>query len=494
MMWNSTVESRNPTLQSRMRAEMHLEEYLDIVSVDWLESTGEAARTAACIRRIAEFRAAPSRSERAMKDGRILQVIDWRSGNDATVTLSFDITEARRREEELRHAQKMEAVGQMTGGIAHDFNNLLTVVIGYAEILKQGARFTEKDRESLDHVLGAALRGSNLIKRLMMFSRTQPMQIAAIMPNQLIEELAPLLERTLGETIEFVRDLDPAVGTILTDRGQLENVLMNLAINSRDAMRQGGRLIVVTRRALGHAQEQSGTSVDGVEILVSDTGEGMSVETARRAFDPFFTTKGVGKGTGLGLSTVYSFAQAANGSVSIRSAPGAGTTVTLWLPEGGSASAEPARETDEMEIAKFGRGRRVLIVEDDPDVAAYTLETVTSFGFRVSPARNSMEALDLLENHGPWDLLFTDVVLPGGMSGPELARWARKRFPALPVLFTSGYLRREDEGSDVRPLLRKPYRKAELARELARVLGIKELTRTALAAQDQSSLLPRHDA
>ncbi|HEX7926272.1 MAG TPA: PAS-domain containing protein [bacterium] len=469
-MWNSTVEQVNGTLQGRLRTGMHVEEFMDIVSVDWKDSTSEAGRLAASKRRLADFRAAPNRSEAMLKDGRVIQIIDWRSINNATVSLSFDITDARRREEELRHAQKMEAVGQMTGGIAHDFNNLLTVIIGYTEFLRLGDRLSDRERESLGHVMGAAMRGAGLIKRLMMFSRAQPMEVAAVQPNRLIEELAPLLERTLGETIELVTDLDPAVGTIASDRGQLENVMMNLAINSRDAMRHGGKLILATSRKPGHLAQQTGPLVPGVEVRVTDTGEGMSEETLRRAFDPFFTTKGMGKGTGLGLSMVYTFAQAAHGNVTLHSALGQGTTVTLWLPEGGAAVAAAARETTETRIAEFGRGRRVLVVEDDNDVATYALDSLTALGFRPVSARNPREAQDLLQNHGPWNLLFTDVVLPGGMSGPELARWARKRFPGLPVLFTSGYVRQQEEEADLRPLLRKPYRTADLARELALAL------------------------
>ncbi len=473
-LWNTTVEAMNPALHGHLRKGMSFEEFVAVVSVGWKDVATEPARQAECKRRVAAFRGAPSTTDIRLKDGRAIQRIDWRSANNATVSMSFDVTEARRREDELRHAQKMEAMGQLTGGIAHDFNNLLTVIIGYGEFLKGSAGLTAQDRESLDSVLGAATRGSSLIKRLLMFSRAHALQVTAVNPNTLIAELAPLLERTLGETVRIVCDLDPAVGTVATDRGELENVLMNLAINSRDAMGHGGTLTLRSRRVSeipGQAGAGPGTGLGWVEIRVADTGEGMSEETARRAFDPFFTTKETGKGTGLGLSMVYSFAQSSKGHVEIASAPGRGTTVCLWLP-GDPAAAAPAAPDAQAraDLNNLGDGRRALIVEDDADVGAYAREVMESLGFRTALVRDSAQAQEQLRGDGPWDVLFTDVVLPGAMSGPELARWAHDRVPALPVLFTSGYAQKHDQGGTLRPLLRKPYRKADLVHELSRLL------------------------
>ncbi len=475
VLWNTTVEQMNPTLHGKLALGMTFEQFVDAVSADWAHLDSEAERAAACRARVAAFRAAPSTTEARLTDGRVVQRIDWRSSNNATVSLSFDVTEARRREEELRHAQRMESLGQLTGGIAHDFNNLLTVVLGYGEFLKNSKGLSPHDRESLDFVLGAALRGSTLIKRLMLFSRSQPMEIAALDPSMLIAELAPLLEHTLGENIHVVTDLDPGAGTLSTDRGQLESVLMNLAINSRDAMRHGGRLTLKTRRVSAVPGWSGGGAPPGgqgwIEIEVTDTGEGMSEDILRRAFDPFFTTKGAGKGTGLGLSMVYRFVQSSGGHVMIDSAPARGTTVRLWLPAAASAEGAAVSGADEEGgWSALGGGRHALIVEDDADVGAYAREVLESLGFRTSLARDSAQAQVRWTEEGPWDLLFTDVVLPGSMNGPKLAQWARERAPALPVLFTSGYSDEADPDGTLHPMLRKPYRRADLAHELKLLL------------------------
>ncbi|MEQ9815238.1 MAG: PAS domain S-box protein [Azospirillaceae bacterium] len=388
-----------------------------------------------------------------------------------------DITEQREMQERLRQAQRLEAVGQLTGGIAHDFNNLLTVIMGNAEILvdslEEGTPLHALARVSLT----AAERGADLTGRLLAFARQQALKPQTADANRLIEEMAPLLRRTLGENIEIATRLATGIGAAYVDVPQFENAMLNLCINARDAMPAGGRLVIETgsarldeEYAAQHADVKPGNYVS---IAVSDTGTGMSPAVLERAFEPFFTTKAVGKGSGLGLSMVFGFMKQSNGHVRIYSERGHGTTVRLYLPH---ARASGAGDGDirPAEPAATGRGEHILVVEDDEVVRRYVTGQLEALGYRVTSAANAGAAIDLLHGDTHVDLLFTDVVMAGAFGGRELADKAAVIRPGLPVLFTSGYAEnaivhqgRLDDGV---LLLQKPYRRQELADMLRRAI------------------------
>lgn len=384
-----------------------------------------------------------------------------------------DITEQIAIEERLRQSQKLEAIGQLTGGIAHDFNNLLTVIIGNAEALRE--RIDDSERIQLAELTSrAASRASELTSRLLAFARRQPLEPRSVDLAVLFDGLKAMLERLLPEAIELSIDAGVVTCHAMVDPGQLETALLNLAINARDAMPTGGRL------TLGVGPEE-GSPVDsvtlpsgaaGVLLRVSDTGTGMDEKTVARAFDPFFTTKETGKGSGLGLSMVYGFAQQSGGLVRIRSQPGQGTTVELVLPRSDrlEAQAPQAEKTDRL----VGGTERILVVEDDPLVRAHVARQLDALGYAVILAETGPEALDHIAGATRVDLLFTDIVMPGGLNGRELAEQAVRLRPDLRILFTSGYSDdalihdgRLDAGVD---LLSKPYRRRDLAERIRRAL------------------------
>jgi PAS domain S-box-containing protein len=385
--------------------------------------------------------------------------------------LVFDISDRRRLEAQLRQSQKMEAMGQLTGGVAHDFNNLLTVIIGNTEVLSDTLTDPQQ-RAMANMVLDAAERGAVLNEQLLSFARRQALKPEPLDPYEVVHGMLGLLKRTLGEHIEIRTVLSTSKYAALIDRTQFGNALLNLAVNARDAMPQGGTLTISTgERAAGPDDGDIPMGQPVVFVSVSDTGSGMPPEVLARAFEPFFTTKDVGKGSGLGLSMVYGFAQQSGGHVTIRSQEGQGTTVTILLRavNRGSSAAEPLRD----EAVPRGQ-ERVLLVEDEPSVRKFVASQLRSLGYDVKVAENGPEALRMLEQGQAADLLFTDVVLPQGMSGVELTRRARNLDPTLKVLLTSGYSEEvfEQHGrlNDQVPLLRKPYRRKELAEALRRVL------------------------
>ncbi len=402
--------------------------------------------------------------------------IDW-GGVRAVCAMLTDVTEQRAMEDRLLKSQRLEAMGQLTGGIAHDFNNLLTIILGNAEMLAESLPDTPPLRPLAEMTRSAAERGAELTSRLLAFARRQALDPKPIDVDALIAGMATMLRRTLGEHVEIALDPGERVPEALVDAGQLENAILNLCINARDAMPGGGRLTIETAHV--HV-EQGASDADGevvpgpyVMVAVSDTGTGMAPEVLARVFDPFFTTKDVGKGSGLGLSMVYGFVKQSHGHVRIQSAPGRGTTVRLYLPRAPrrvrSADAEPDR-------GPAPRGREtILVVEDDTLVRQHVVSALETLGYRVLGAANGPEALEVLRTTDDLDLLFTDVVMPGGMNGRELADAARELRPNLPVLFTSGYTEdaivhhgRLDPGVQ---LLRKPYRRQELAAKLRQVLN-----------------------
>jgi len=366
--------------------------------------------------------------------------------------------ERRRLEEQLRHSQKMEAVGRLAGGIAHDFNNLLMVIMGHGELLRRSLQGDDPRLRKVQHVMGAAERAARLVRQLLAFSRKQVMETRVVDLNALVSEAARLLRPLLGEDVKVLTRLDPSLGLVRVDPAQIDQVLMNLAVNARDAMPAGGTLALETANLEGRASDPA--APDGyVALTVRDTGHGMDDETRAQAFEPFFTTKASRGGTGLGLSMVYGIVQQSGGQVSLESTPGRGSSFRILLPRvggpGSSAEAQapaPARARD---------GETVLVVEDEPDIRSLAREMLEAQGYATLGAGTGEEALGLAVRHpGPIDLLLTDVVMPG-LSGPALAdRFAVVR-PHSRVLYISGYagddLARRGIEQEGRQVLAKPF-------------------------------------
>ncbi|MDA9479420.1 ATPase [Bradyrhizobium sp. CCBAU 65884] len=397
------------------------------------------------------------------------------AGRTLINTFVRDITQKRAAEEQLVQSQKMEAVGQLTGGIAHEFNNMLTVITGTIEILADAVRDNPPLATITKLISEAADRGAALTSSLLSFARKQALQPAEIDVNELLEELAKLLLATFDKKIEIVTRLDRNVWLAYADRGQLSSALLNLAINARDAMLDGGRLTLTTRNVVFGVREAvavgAGYAGDYVEIEIADTGTGIPQAILERIFDPFFSTKEVGKGTGLGLSMVFGFVKQSGGGIKVASEEGRGTIFTLYLPKAEASALRPTGYDDRKII---GGKETVLCVEDDRDVRHYVTVQLEGLGYKVIPAANATEALAIAAEGKPFDLLFTDIVMAGGMNGRELAEQMVAARPSLRVLFTSGYaydsLHAQGRATMGAPLLRKPYRKAELARMLRRCL------------------------
>ncbi|MET0660360.1 MAG: PAS domain-containing protein [Steroidobacteraceae bacterium] len=386
--------------------------------------------------------------------------------------------ELRAAEQALRHAQKMEAVGQLTGGIAHDFNNLLTGIIGGIELVQR--RMVSGRMDDAERFMSAALTSANraaaLTQRLLAFSRQQQLHAEPLQLNDLIRSMADLLNRTLAENITLDLQLDPQLWLTEADRNQLESALLNVTINSRDAMPVGGRMSVRTCNLRLHAQDAQPHSElepgDYVLLEINDTGKGMSPEVLERAFDPFFTTKPVGQGTGLGLSMIYGFAKQSRGHVHLESGLGSGTTFSLYLPRfAGTLPEVEAPAPKEMPLAQ--NGETVVIVEDEAAVRMLVVDVLEEMGYRFIEAADSAAAVPILESEQSVDLLITDVGLPG-MSGRELAQLARKQRPELKVLFITGYaddaIERQWQPAPGMELMRKPFALEQLARKIREML------------------------
>ncbi|HEY7609634.1 MAG TPA: PAS domain S-box protein [Alphaproteobacteria bacterium] len=414
------------------------------------------------------------------KDGRVVPLTwtgIWAEAEQQHFFIGRDMTERNAAEERLRRAQRLEAVGQLTGGIAHDFNNLLTVIIGNLDLLQDRLQADPRGADYGSRALKAAMRGAALTRQLLAFARRQALDAKVIDINERVAATMDLLHRTIGEDIEITTALAPDLWPAFADPGQLESAIVNLAINARDAMPQGGRLIIETanKRIDENYVAKNFDAVPGdyVMLAVSDTGSGMPPEVLARVFEPFFTTKPVGKGTGLGLSMVYGFVRQSQGHVQIYSEAGHGTSVRLYLPRARSAT-EPAAEAPAEAVSRARTGERILAVEDNPDVRRVVTAQLSELGYEVLEAANGEAAIRILERGDAIDLLFSDVVMPGGMSGYDLARATRRLRPSLKVLLTSGFPKTAME--DQRPpseaghLLSKPYRKAELAAKIRSVL------------------------
>ena len=380
-----------------------------------------------------------------------------------------------RTEERLAHAQRLDAVGQLTGGVAHDFNNLLTVVSGNLQLLETELSGQQGLQEIIDSALRAVERGSYLTRRLLTFARRQPLQPRPVVPQPLMEELGSMLRRTLGESIVVQIDCPAEISDLYADPNELDTALVNLALNARDAMPRGGRLGINVRDINLDDVDNQWKLPSGryVAITVSDTGTGMSPDALAHAFEPFFTTKESGQGSGLGLSMVYGFATQSGGAITIDSRLGYGTRMELVLPAAApSAKTEDDRQPED--VAQRNARETILVVEDETDVRTVATRFLSAVGYHVVAAASAREALDLLIAKPDVDLLFSDVVLGSGMDGTELAREARRIRPNLPILLASGYQgsgdRRREEPGETFELLRKPYRREQLTGAIRRLL------------------------
>ncbi|MBK4736528.1 hybrid sensor histidine kinase/response regulator [Noviherbaspirillum pedocola] len=388
----------------------------------------------------------------------------------------------------LRQAQKMEAIGQLTGGVAHDFNNVLQVIGGNLQLLQSHLAGDTAAQKRLDTAVAAVLRGAKLSSQLLAFARRQPLQPAVINLGRLVQNMDDLLRRALGEAVLVETRIADDLWNTLADPGQIENVILNLAINARDAMEGSGRLTLeLSNATLAESRDVAGEIAPGGEyvmLAVADTGCGMSPTVLEKAFEPFFTTKPEGEGTGLGLSMAYGFVRQSGGHIRIWSKVGIGTTIRIYLPR----SLQP--ETAASEVLSgpvVGGNETILVAEDDPDVQATVVDTLTTLGYRVLKADDGESALVILRSGMPIDMLFTDVVMPGPVRSVELARQARMLIPDIAVLFTSGYTQeaimhggRLDEGVE---LLSKPYRRIDLARKIRHIFANRQQVTLARAAQ-----------
>jgi PAS domain S-box-containing protein len=396
------------------------------------------------------------------------------------VSLFRDMTEEMKRREGSLRLQKLEAIGQLTGGIAHDFNNLLTIISGNLELL-EGAVSNTEDRELLSRAVRAADSGARLTRRLLTFARRRQLVPEVINLNEQVQSMSELLRRTLGDTIDlrtsFARDL----WLVRADTGEIESAVINLAINARDAIPNGGKLSIQTSNVILERDEVGfeGPLMAGdyVRISVSDNGIGMSKAVLGRVFEPFFTTKPPGRGTGLGLSTIYGFIKQSDGNITMYSEPDVGTTVNLYFPRcldqvGAAASAANASKEER------GRGERILVVEDNGDVRELTVQRLQRLGYDVVDFITGAAARDALKSGLEVDLVFSDIMMPGGLTGIDLGKWISEHYPALPVILTTGFA---DEATDIAaaaaawPILRKPYTQSDLAEVVRRTLEKRQI-------------------
>jgi PAS domain S-box-containing protein len=393
--------------------------------------------------------------------------------------LTEDITERRRLETQLHQAQKMEAIGQLTGGVAHDFNNLLTVILGNAEVLLDEIEGDESRRKLLGPIIAAAERGAGLTRLMLAFARRQPLEPSTFEMNEVVTRMSALLQRTIGENVEIDLRLTKPLWKVTADIRQVETAVLNIVLNARDAMPEGGKLTIETANVdLSDDYIAHNIGVDPghyVMLALTDTGTGIAPEMQDRIFEPFFTTKEVGKGTGLGLSMVHGFVKQTGGHIKVYSELGYGTSLKIYLPRAGveAATSEPA----ERGPAQLSTGvETILVVEDDPHVRTFAAQQLRRLGYRVTEATDGPSALRAVELQGAPDLLFTDVIMPGGLTGRQLADRIKDIQPGIKILFTSGYTEdsilhqgRLDPGVH---LLQKPYRSDKLAQKVREVLDL----------------------
>ena len=409
-------------------------------------------------------------------EGRWTLVRDAGGQPSAIFGVGTDVTARLELEAQLQQARRLEAIGQLTGGVAHDFNNLLTVILGNADLLAEQLADQPLLLPLAEMTRAAAERGAELTQRLLAFARRQALQPQSVDAHQLLANMDALVRRTLPANIELELVRGAGLWPALVDPGQLKAAVLNLVINARDAMPPGGKITLETSNAWidQHYAERHTDVAPGQHVLlsVSDTGGGMSAEHLARVFEPFFTTKGVGKGTGLGLSMVYGFLKQSRGHVKLYSEPGHGTTARLYLPRADGPPEAPAAVVRTEH--DFRGTASLLVVEDDPLVLRHACDVLVGLGYRVTVADTGVAALAILRERSDFDLLFTDVVMPGGLNGRQLAEAAVALHPGLKVLYTSGYTEnaivhhgRLDRGVHLLP---KPYRSIDLARKVHAVL------------------------
>ena len=413
------------------------------------------------------------------------KVITSAQGERVFEMIVQDITDEKRIEDELRQTQKMEAIGQLAGGIAHDFNNLLTVIGGNVELLDDELEEGNDLREDLDQIAKATRRAASVTKRLLAFSRKQPRGERCLDVNEVIADLKQMLVPLIGENVTLVTEGTPEPLPISIDPGELEQIVLNLVLNSRDAMPEGGSIVIQTRAARAQAGEPDpkldpGAAGDGVILSVEDTGAGMDADTQERIFEPFFTTKPMEAGTGLGLSTVYGIVKRAGGRIDVTSALGSGTTIEIWFP---LAELGPLQGPVRAPIVEGARGTEtVLVVEDDDLVRRFVRRALEDSGFTVLVAVDGQDAIERIESASePVDLVLTDVVMPR-VTGPELADRVALVAPGTPVLFMSGYMNEPFLATDKRlhsgDLLQKPFSAAELRSRVRLALDGQRATST----------------
>jgi signal transduction histidine kinase len=388
----------------------------------------------------------------------------------------MDVTDRREVEERLSQAQKMEAIGQLTGGVAHDFNNLLTAIVGNLDMISRAPGNAGRVERLARSALQAASRGGELTQKLLAFARKQVVEPETVNPNHLLTDFSDLLQRAVGETIDLAIELDPTLDPVRLDPAQFQSAVLNLCVNARDAMPQGGKLKISTRNV--RISEESAGYPDArpgayVVVTIADTGTGMEEGTLSRAFEPFFTTKDVGSGTGLGLSQVYGFCRQTDGFARITSSVGHGTNVEMYLPR---SHDRPDRNSGGLilPLRRAADGEVILVVEDEPAVLEMAVESLTDLGYRTLTAADAQSALRILRSSARIDMLFSDVVMPGGMNGVQLSVEAKRLRPDLKVLLSSGYTGAVLGSSglpDDMPILNKPYRREDLATKLRMVLS-----------------------
>ncbi|MCW5771711.1 MAG: PAS domain S-box protein [Rhodospirillaceae bacterium] len=419
--------------------------------------------------------------------------VAWSEGEQRYYLIGRDMTERVEAEERMRRSQRLQAIGQLTGGIAHDFNNLLTVIMGNSEMLARALKNQDRLRRQAELSLTASRRAAELTAQLLAFARRQALAPEAVDPNALLGGIRELMERSLGAQIVISFTLDPAPWRCRVDPTQLETALLNLALNARDAMPNGGTLAMATaKRSVRAGEMQELAAGDYVVIEVSDTGEGMSEAVQARAFEPFFTTKEVGKGSGLGLAMVYGFAKQSGGHVAIVSAKGRGSRVTLFLPRvGAEKDTAPTKKGDAETVPLSGGAETILVVEDDSAVRELVSSELGGLGYRVLAAENGVKARAILDSDAAVDLLFSDVMMPGGINGVQLAAEAAARRPDLRILLTSGHADLPELGASLAAgainLLRKPYRISELAHSVRRALDAAPRRRAQAGARKAGS-------
>jgi PAS domain S-box-containing protein len=447
----------------------------------YTEADRAAGLPAKALSHAAEHGAFSSEGWRRRKDG----VLFWaRVSMDAIhdeqgrlvgfAKIARDVTEQRdaaleldRAREQLAQSQKMEALGQLTGGVAHDFNNLLMIIGGHAQLLKKTMTDDARGAAAIGAIETAVRRGTSLTRQLLSFAGRQQLQRSVVELNARITAFRQMIEGTLGARVRLAADLPEGLWPVDADVSELELSLVNICVNARDAMPEGGLLSISAENvAFATPDLETGLAGDYVALSLSDTGVGIPADILPRVFDPFFTTKEADKGTGLGLSQVYGFARRVGGAATVRSRMGEGATVTLFLPRAGTS----ARQSEAAPTERSALSGRILVVEDNPEVAKVSAALLAELGHRPVVTNSPEAALAALERDPDFDLVFSDIVMAGPIDGAALARLIRERLPALPVLLTSGYGRAAEAVSDEFAILRKPYQITELGRAVAKFL------------------------